>query len=405
MKVRNPPPKADLSQRLTEKPRNIKLIYLSSIIGGMLFFLPILVLYYEETLFSVINVALIFAAKSITTVLFELPSGAVADLFGRKNSMILGNIIALLSLVFLAIGGSMFMFIAYAVFTHIGRAFVSGSDNALIYDSLKVIGKTQFFEKTIGTYYATWAIGASFGSIVGGYLGTISFKLPIYLTFIPLLVATIIIFYLQEPPYEKSGHKNIAKQMWQTAKLAFTTRNFAFILAAAFIIFGFGENLFMLSPLFLKFKNITVEGIGYFFAAITALVAIGEYYGYEFGKKLGRKNALIWIMSLSAIFFIIATLFSPYFAVVLLAIPALLFGFRHTIITGLLNEGVDSAKRATMQSLWNLSGYFGIMICSPFVGWLADLYNINTAFRIAGILLIIAPILYSFLKIKKPNYN
>lgn len=369
----------------------------------MLFFLPVLALYYEETLFSVTNVALIFAIESLTMVLFEVPSGAVADLFGRRKSMIIGNIIALLSLTFLAIGGSMMMFVIYAVFTHIGRSFVSGSDSALIYDSLKEVGKTKFFEKTIGTYYATWAIGASFGSIVGGYLGTFSYKLPIVLTFIPLLIATIIIFYLKEPAYEKSGHKNIAKQMWLTTKEAFTTRNFALILTAAFIIFGFGENLFMLSPLFLKFKDITVEGIGYFFATITALVAIGEYYGYELGKKFGRKKVLIWIMSLSAIFFIGATIVNTFYAVIFLAIPALLFGFRHTIITGLLNEGVESAKRATMMSLWNFSGSTGLVIIAPFVGWLADLYTINTAYLIAGCLLVISPILYSFLRKIKPS--
>jgi len=82
--------------QLTLKSRNIFLVYASLIAGGMLFFLPILALYFEETLFTVTNVALIFAVEAIAMVIFEVPTGAIADLFGRKRTLVLANLVVLL---------------------------------------------------------------------------------------------------------------------------------------------------------------------------------------------------------------------------------------------------------------------------------------------------------------------
>ncbi len=73
-------------KKLGIKSRNIPIIFLTEIIGGMLFFLPILALYLEKDLFSVTNVAIIFAVESLCIVLFEIPTGSIADLFGNSFS-------------------------------------------------------------------------------------------------------------------------------------------------------------------------------------------------------------------------------------------------------------------------------------------------------------------------------
>ncbi|MBU0598412.1 MFS transporter [Patescibacteria group bacterium] len=390
-----------MSQTTTTRPRNVSLMYWSFIFGGILFFLPIVALYYEESLFSLTNVALIYSIEALGIVLFEVPSGALADLFGRKKTIVLGNIIAILGLIFLAIGGSMLMFIIFAVLTSFGRSMVSGADSAIIYDSLKEKGQEKKYEKTIGTFYAMWAIGATIGSLVGGHLAVSNLKLPIYLTFIPLIIATVFVLFLKEPVYKKERHKNVFKHMLGTAKFAFSIRNFALLLASAFVIFGFGENLLMMGALFLEFKQVPIEVIGYATAAVTALIALGEFYGHEIGLKIGRKRMLIIIGLGGPALFFIGTFMPLYLAALFYALPALLFGIRHTVINAMLNEGVDSSKRATMVSLWSFCGELGIVIGAPFIGWLADLYDINIAFRISAILLAGALVLYAFLRIKK----
>ena len=69
------------------KSKNIRLMYASTFISGMLFFLPILALYFEKNLFTITNVALIFSIEAIAVTLLEVPTGAIADLFGRKKHL------------------------------------------------------------------------------------------------------------------------------------------------------------------------------------------------------------------------------------------------------------------------------------------------------------------------------
>src|SRR4030042_988846 len=129
------------------KSRNIPLIYINHVFAGMLFFAPILALYIEKGLFSVTNVALIFSIQAACIFLFEYPTGAIADLLGRKKSMVIAVFFVILAVCFLFIGGSILFFALYALFSGFGYSLYSGSDTALIYDTLKQEGKEKYFKK------------------------------------------------------------------------------------------------------------------------------------------------------------------------------------------------------------------------------------------------------------------
>ena len=102
----------------------------------------------------------------------------------------------------------------------------------------------------------------------------------------------------------------------------------------------------------------------------------------------------------SASLLILATLTSKYVSVLLFIIPSLFFGLRNPVINHLLNLETSSSKRATIISTSNFMGQLGMAIFAPFIGYLAELYTINTAFEVSGILMFIATILFLFLKEK-----
>ena len=164
---------------------------------GLLFFIPILALYFEESLFTVTNVALIFSIHALTAIIFEIPSGAFADLFGRKKTVIIAYLIFIAALVFLYIGGNMFIFSVYAFLAALAGSLASGTDIAIIYDTLKEERKERYFKKVIGIYHALWPLGAVIGSVIGGYLAKISLSTPVLYTFIPVSLATFLIFFIR----------------------------------------------------------------------------------------------------------------------------------------------------------------------------------------------------------------
>ena len=382
------------------KSKNIKLMYWIQVIGGLMFFLPIIALYLEQGLFTITNVAIVFAVEAIAMALFEVPTGAIADLFGRKRTITLASVFVLGGLVFLYIGGSMFFFILFALFNAFGRSLSSGTENALIYDTLKDENKENQYKKIIGTYSALWPLGAVVGSLVGGYLATFSLSLPVLYTFIPISIVLILTFFLEEPKYEKEDHKNIIKHMFESSKVIIKNNQLIILFAAGFILWGFGESMHRLNSLFFEFKNIPILYFGVISAFLFGFSSIGHYFSHDVSKKIGDKKTLIFCTTGTALFILIATLTDHYVSIIFWAVPSVFFGLRNPIIDHLINIDTESRKRATVMSSYSFITRIGMAVVIPFIGYFAELYTINAAFRISALLVFIVPVLYLGIKEK-----
>lgn len=380
------------------KSKNILLIYSSAIIGGLLFFIPILALYFERTLFTVTNVALIFSIEAVALVIFEIPTGAIADLFGRKKTIILAHIVALSALVFLYIGGSMKMFVFYAILSALAMALTSGTVSALIYDTLKEEKKEQYYKKIIGTSYALWPIGASVGAIIGGYLAKVSLSFPVLISFIPISVVLILTLFLKEPNYEKEEYRNVFRHIFGSLKIILENKQLIILLIGGFILMAFGESIHLLKPLFFEFKEIPIIYFGYLFAFVFGISAIGHYFSHDVSEKIGNKLTLILSVVVSPLLLFIATITDRFTSMAFLVMTSVFYGLRNPVIDNLLNLEVDSSKRATVISASNFMGELGVAIFVPFIGYIAEIYTINTAFKLSAILMFIVPILFLFLK-------
>jgi len=206
------------------KSRNIKLLLLIKLIGGLLFFLPVGVLYLEESLFSLANVGLILALESVCFSLFEIPTGALSDIYGRKRVLVFAHFISFLAIIFLFQGGSLWVFSLYAILTAFARSLVSGTDEALVYDTLLSENREKEFPEIIGKLFAFWPVGASIASLVGSYIATYSLKLTVAWSLLPQLIALILCLFLQEPTVHKPAHKKLILHISSSLKEVLTSK-------------------------------------------------------------------------------------------------------------------------------------------------------------------------------------
>ncbi len=384
--------------KLGLRSRNVMLVYASVITGGMLFFLPILALYYEQSLFTATNVALIFSIEAVALVLFEVPTGAIADLFGRKRTLVLANLVVLFAVLFLYIGGSMLMFSIYAILNSLARALASGTYNAFLYDSLKEENKEGHYKKVIGTFYALWPLGAAIGSIAGGYLAEVSLSFPVGLSLIPLAAAFVLTLMLKEPEYEKEEHSNILKHMHLSSGIIIRNKQLILLLAGGFVLMAFGEAIHHLGPLYFRFKLIPIVWFGWITAFIHLLSSLGHYTADSISESMGNKRTLVIAVIASPILLMISTTLAGLAAIVPFVIASFFFGLRNPIIDHLLNAEVSSRNRATIVSMNSFLGQLGMAIFTPFVGYLAELYTINTAFMISAAMMLVVPVIFMFLR-------
>ena len=382
------------------KSQNISLMYIMHFVQGLMFFLPIRALYYEYHLFNLTNVALIFSIEAICLTVFEIPSGAIADLFGRKNSLVLSFIVQFIGIYFLFIGGNMFFFILFALFNAFGRSLLSGTDNAIIYDTLKGEKKEKYFKKVLGKYHALWPFGAALGSIAGGHMATISLGLPVGLTLIPIGLCGIFLLFLKEPKYKKENHKNIFKHMLNSSKLIFKKRQLVLLFFGSFILVGLGEVVHLLNPIFFEFKMVPLALFGYIGALVFGASSLGYFLSHTISNLFGDKKTLIIASLMSPILIFIAVVIVHPIAAVIYATASLFYGLRMPVIQQFVNEDAPSSKRATVLSILNFSSFIGVALLMPFIGYFAQVYSINIAYVISGFIFLIAPVLFLFIKNK-----
>lgn len=405
---------------------NIWMIYVINFLKGLMFFLPVYALYLQQELFTVFNVSLIISIQAIFTVLFEVPSGAIADLFGRKNTLIVSGIIAFMAVFFLSIGTVLVFFILYAILIALSESLNSGTDVAILFDSVKGINKLAkkeamavseaavesrailsdfenkkaHFKKVIGINKSMWPIGASISSLIGGVLAVQSLRLPIIVTLIPFGLALILTFFLTEPKYQKEKYKNILLHMFKSAKIVIQKKQLFLLSFAGLLFFAFGEVTHQLNPIFFEFKAIPIEYFGLIFALMFGLSSMGSFIAHNVSSKLGNKTTIIVSAMFTPILTFAATLTFGIGSGILLAIPSLFFGIRNPVVTHLLNLEVASKNRATVISIGNLGRRLGLAICMPIFGRLSDVYNINFVFKLAAGLYFSAIFVLFFLKDK-----
>src|SRR3989344_3664537 len=193
--------------------RNIKLEYLRAFMSNMAFYLPVMVLFFSQIIDTVMLITLLFSVQALTSIILEVPTGAFADLFGRKSSLVLAGLLSTVATSLLAFSTNFYMLILFSILFAVKGALTSGTQEAVVYDSLKQLKRESDYKKLVGHWNILTMLGALIGSVVGGFMAGYDIRLPIILT-IPISVVYLISFLLiSEPKYKKEAHRNIFKQM------------------------------------------------------------------------------------------------------------------------------------------------------------------------------------------------
>ncbi|MCK4551052.1 MAG: MFS transporter, partial [Candidatus Aenigmarchaeota archaeon] len=166
----------------TEKQRlegNIWKFYIYSAVGSLIFlFVPIFVIFLQAKGLTITQVMILQALFALMVVILEVPSGAVADIIGRKKTISLGTIFVGLGIVYYAFAESFSGFVFAEMLFAIGAALASGADTAIIYDTLKKLKKEKLFKKIVGRTTAIGFVALAIASIIGSQLYTLDIHLP-----------------------------------------------------------------------------------------------------------------------------------------------------------------------------------------------------------------------------------
>jgi len=178
---------------------NIRINYIFSFIKGIDLTSGIWMIYLVFKGMNLLEVGMLEGIYHITSLLMETPTGAIADLFGRKSSRIIGLFFRIVSAILMVTSQSFLGCAVAFVLTALSNNFESGAAEALVYDSLKSVTKEGDFMKITGRLEVIFQLSSVIGLLLGGFIGTISYPI-IYLIVAVLAVVLIgVALFFREP--------------------------------------------------------------------------------------------------------------------------------------------------------------------------------------------------------------
>ena len=196
------------SQQLRRRlARNIPVYYLFYGVSGFLIWMPIWVIYLQD--FRGMSLTQIGAIESIfwiTVVTAEVPTGAVADRWGRRISLALGGALFCLGSVVFAFSSTFVVLLAAYVTIAVAMTMYSGAGHALVYDTLRQLGRTREYEKHIGRSEALAFGSMLVATLLGGPLvALVGYSATILLGAVAMAASCAVALFLREPPRSEAA--------------------------------------------------------------------------------------------------------------------------------------------------------------------------------------------------------
>jgi MFS family permease len=359
---------------------------------------------------SLWQIGIVEGVYHLTSLLFEVPTGALADLLGRRKVILAGRICSAISSLICLFGGSMWHFaIAFAI-SAIGQNLNSGSEEALLYDSMKQLGQSDRYIKVNSRLNVIIEVAQGIATVVGGLIAEYSFAwCYIVSVIVALLALAPALFFVEPEAFDNMEESNeINDNSIDNHKVT-----------------SFGDKINVVAIVKVHFitsmkvikSDAVLRRILFYYPMVFTFHTIVFFYGQEFFNLLGlNKIEISLIMLFAGMISILGALSSEWFlkrfdhkakyvASILmgggiivmsrynLALSILAFtvvNFANSVLYPIqsvaINELIPSKQRATIISVNSMIFSVMMVLLFPICGLIADKTDLHLAFLSLGII-------------------
>ncbi len=364
--------------------------------------MPVVVLFYQDNGMNMQEIFTLKAIYSVAIVAMEVPSGWMADVWGRRKTLFIGSLLGASGFLIYSFSYGFWAFVVAEIVLGIGHAFVSGADSAMLYDSLKASGKTEKYIKHEGRIASAGNFAEAIAGVVGGLLAAISLRTPFYFQFVVAAIAIPAAFTLIEPKIHSIEHihsipkmvKNIRNTLANNHNLRISILLSA-ITGAATLTFAW-----LVQPYFIEI-GMPVEMYGVFWTALNLTVGFSSVFAHRVEVSLGRTTTLYAIIAMISFGYFLSGIVISYWGMAFLFIFYLVRGVATPIFKNYINQYAQSEIRATILSVRDFVIRIIFAVIGPFLGWITDNINLKSAFLLAGGIYLISVVIVVFPWLKR----
>ncbi|HOS85405.1 MAG TPA: MFS transporter [Bacteroidales bacterium] len=354
-------------------------------------YMPIIGLFYAENNLSAFQLFIIQAGYSLSSAVFEIPSGYFADVVGRRKTLIIGSCMGALGFIIYSLSGSFLAFLCAEIIMGIGQSFISGTDSAMLYDSVQHTKKKDAYLKYEGRITSLGGFAETGAALLGGIIASVTSLHSVFV--VQACIAGLAIpaaLLLQEPPRTKlihTGisqvfrisyqslfvHKKLSKSILFSSVIGMATLAMAWTLQTYFVYHSFSET--QTTALWVLYNG---------------LVATISLFAAYIISKFGEKHLLTSICIIVPLGFIGLGYTPVAFALGFLVVFHIVRGYATPMLKEMIQNDCDQQVRATVLSLRGMIIRLGFAIVGPIIGYTSGKFSFEFAVTAAGILFLLS---------------
>jgi MFS family permease len=391
--------------------KNIQKIYYLKFFTMFNLLMPVIVPFFESKGAGMRGVYTLQAVFAATVFLLEIPSGYISDILGRKKSLLLSAALKGVGFSLFPLADDLTVLIIAEVILGIAVSLNSGSDTALIYDTLEATGSKKAQIKILGRSISYFSLGEALASLLASILMMLSFNID-HLAIISALtswIGFIITATLVEPPRQKMGTKHQENFSYIYQGLFKQTRLLNLIILNSILS---STGTLIAVWLFQKYWHdikIPMIYFGFLWALTNLVVSFTSRHAHKIEKFWGSSNVILIIGSLPIAGYLGISFIDHSFGILACLLFKVCRGWGQVIFRDALNKRVTGDFRATANSITQMGVRILFILLGPLLGFLIDSKGLQNATTVmAGLYTIvfifaILPLLrerHNFIKIK-----
>jgi predicted MFS family arabinose efflux permease len=358
----------------------LHLFHVYRLLSTSYLFLPVLVTFFVARGLDFTHIALLNTVYALTAIVFEVPTGALADRFGRCRAMMLGSLLMAIGCVVDFNGRDFWTFALGEGLLALGMTLTSGADSAYLYDLLLAYGREHEYRRREGSATAAKLLGAAAALVAGGFVGRHAPAVTYAATACVCAAAALVAMMMREPPFTREDDSDFLHGMAHAARAVVMKPPLRFAVGFSVLVFTLLRMGLYLYPPYLNTAGLDTAWVGIVLALLYVVGAIGAQRIESVRRRLG-ETGLVWMMplALAASYALLGRFFAVW-GVALLAVQSLVNGLYSPFSKELLNREIaDSGQRATVLSVESMARRLAFGAFAPVAGLLIDSHGLNAA--------------------------
>ena len=277
------------------RDRNILLYTLYVVFNEPLFWGPILIVALQQL--AGMSLSEIFYMEAVVMcigIAIDIPSGALADVIGRKKTIILGRLFLFLGICFFATMTSATGAWIGNILWIVGFTLQSGADTSLLYETLKERGREGEYKRIQGRAVGYRFILGALCSLSVGFLAEIDIRLPLILC-VPFVCIPFIssFFFRESVGVEIYSARNQAKTLREGIAFVLNSPQVLWMVGFAALIVSTSKIWFFTYNPYFEFVNLPLAQYGVIFFLINVFAWISSHYAYDIERSLGERRCVL----------------------------------------------------------------------------------------------------------------